>query len=179
MKTKRKTNAKEPVAAAKRVIEPLPSPVPANGFDEYDEAIIAHLRRDGRMSNRDLAGLVGLNEATVRTRIRRLEAGNSMRVVAVVDLVAMGFKFIAPVGIQVKGRPAEDVGADLAKLEQVVTVSAAIGLQDLEIQLVAREMEELDELLTQTIPAIPGVARVEGCLAMHIAKYESPWVPFI
>jgi Lrp/AsnC family transcriptional regulator, regulator for asnA, asnC and gidA len=150
-----------------------------SSFDEHDEAIIANLRRDGRLSNRELAARLGLNEATVRTRIRRMEADDAMRVVAVVDLQAMGFNFIAPVGVQVKGRSAEDVGSDLARIEQVVTVSASIGAQDLEIQLVAKEMSELDELLTNVIPAVPGVARVEASLAMHILKYESPWVPFL
>jgi Lrp/AsnC family transcriptional regulator, regulator for asnA, asnC and gidA len=155
-----------------RAVEPI------HDLDVHDEAIVNCLRVDGRMSMRDLAQQVGLNEATVRARMRRLEATDTMRVVAMVDLGAVGMKFIAPVGITVKGRSAEDVGMDLAAIPQIVTVSAAIGNQDLELQIAARSIEELDELLTSRIPAIAGVARIESALATRVMKYESPWVPF-
>jgi len=130
------------------------------------------------MSVRDLATRVGLNEATVRSRMRRLESTDTMRVVAMIDLKAVGMTFIAPVGITVKGRSAEDVGADLARIPQVVTISAAIGVQDLELQIAARSIDELDELLTRRLPETPGVARIEAALATKVMKYESPWVPF-
>ena len=127
---------------------------------------------------RDLASQVGLNEATVRSRMRRLESSDTMRIVAMVDLAAVGMKFIAPVGITVKGRSAEEVGLELARIPQVVTVSAAIGVQDLELQIAARTLEELDDLLTRRIPETPGVARIEAALSTKVMKYESPWVPF-
>lgn len=130
------------------------------------------------MSMRDLAVRVGLNEATVRARMRRLEASDTMRVVAMVDLGAVGLNFIAPVGVTVKGRSVEDVGKELAKIPQIVTISAAIGAQDLELQIAARTLNELDEILTQRIPAVPGVARIAAALATKVQKYESPWVPF-
>jgi Lrp/AsnC family transcriptional regulator, regulator for asnA, asnC and gidA len=147
-------------------------------LDAHDEAIIACLRQDGRMSVRELATQVGLNEATVRTRMRRLESTDTMRIVAMVDLGAVGFNFIAPVGITVKGRPVEDVGMDLARIPQVVTVSAAIGSQDLELQIASKNMAELDDILTRQLPAVAGVARIEASLSTKVQKYESPWVPF-
>lgn len=130
------------------------------------------------MSVRDLSTRVGLNEATVRARMRRLEAGNTMRVVAMVDLGAVGQDIIAPVGITVKGRAVEEVGRDLAAIPQIVTVSATIGLKDLELQIICRTLAELDDILMRQIPAVRGVARVEAALSMHVEKYESPWVPF-
>lgn len=147
-------------------------------LDRHDEAIVALLREDGRMSSRDLATRIGLNEATVRARMRRLEESGTMRVVAMVDLAAAGYHFVAPVGVQVKGRQSEDVGRDLAAIPQVVSVSAVLGVQDLELQILARSIAELNNLLTEVIPAVPGVARLDSALAMNVVKYESPWVPF-
>lgn len=148
-------------------------------FDRHDEEIIARLREDGRMSVRELATKVELNEATVRARMRRLEAEDAMRIVAMIDMSAVGVNFIAPVGVQVRGRSAEDVGLQLAEIPQIISISAAIGVQDLELQVACKSMEELNEILTINIPAVEGVARVEAALASTIIKYESPWVPFI
>lgn len=147
-------------------------------LDRVDECIIAQLRRDGRISNRDLARVAGVNEATIRARIRRLEASEAVRVVAMVDLAAAGFTFVAPVGIQVRGRPVADVGAELAKISQVLTVAVVIGPQDLEIQVVARDLAELAVTLTDIIAKTDGVGRITPGLALQILKYESTWVPF-
>jgi Lrp/AsnC family transcriptional regulator for asnA, asnC and gidA len=143
-----------------------------------DECIIAHLRRDGRISNRDLARAAGVNEATIRARIRRLESSDAVRVVAMVDLASAGFGFVAPVGVQVRGRPVAEVGADLAKIARVLTVAEVIGPQDLEIQVVARDLAGLAHMLTEVIAKVEGVGRITPGLAMRILKYESTWVPF-
>ncbi len=151
---------------------------PGAALDRVDECIIAHMRRDGRISNRDLARAAGVNEATIRARIRRLETSDAVRVVAMVDLAAAGFSFVAPVGIQVRGRPVSEVGADLAKIPQVLTVAVVIGPQDLEIQVVARDLAELATTLTEVIAKTEGVGRITPGLALQILKYESTWVPF-
>lgn len=164
--------AKERVAPASSRETPLLS-----ALEPIDEKIIAALRQSGRIANRDLARMIEVNEATVRTRLRKLEASNTVRVVAMRDLSAMGFDAIAAVGVQVKGRSASEVGADLAKLDHVITVNVTIGMYDLEAQVVAADVEELDRLLTQEIAHIDGVERLFPGLAMKILKYNPEWAP--
>lgn len=146
-------------------------------LDEVDDKIIATLRQSGRIANRDLARIVDVNEATVRTRLRRLEESNSVRVVAMRDLSAMGFECLSAVGIQVKGRAAADVGADLAQLEEVITVNVSIGTHDLEVQVVARDLAALDHLLTHVIAHVPGVEKLVPGLALKVLKYTPDWAP--
>ncbi|OJV28928.1 MULTISPECIES: Lrp/AsnC family transcriptional regulator [unclassified Sphingomonas] len=145
--------------------------------DEMDERIIAALRQNGRIANRDLARDLGVNEATVRTRLRRLEDADMLRVVAMRDLSAMGFEYLAPVGVQVKGRSAAAVGEDLARIERVITVNVAIGTHDLEIQVVATSLSEMQELLTEVIAKVDGVARLFPSLALKVLKYNPEWAP--
>lgn len=147
-------------------------------LDDHDESIIAHLREDGRMPVRTLAERVGLNEATVRTRIRRLEQAGIMRVVARVDLSAAGFPFSSVVGLRIKGRSIDEVGHDLIAIPEVISVLSVIGRNDLEIQIISRSTEELNTLLTERIPAIPGVVSIESALALKIYKYVQPWGRF-
>ena len=150
----------------------------ARQTDESDEAIIAVLREDGRIPVRELAQRVGLNEATVRARIRKLEKSGTMRVVAKLDLRAIGYPFTALVGLRIRGRTIDEVGQELVKIPEVISVLSVIGRNDLEIQVIARDMAMLDTLLTETIPAIDGVAGLESGLAMHIHKYVQPWGRF-
>lgn len=175
MATRRTTKSKSPTEMAAPPREPSPSPPPL--LESIDEKIVAALRQSGRMPNRDLARLIDVNEATVRSRLRKLEASNAVRVVAMRDLSAMGFDAIAAVGVQVKGRSAAAVGADLAKLDQVITVNVTIGMYDLEMQVVAKDIGELDTLLTEVIARIEGVERLFPGLSMKILKYNPEWAP--
>ena len=60
-------------------------PAPSQHMDEVDHRIVAHLRRDGRMPYKTLAKELGLTEATGRSRVRRLEERDSLRVLGVTD----------------------------------------------------------------------------------------------
>ena len=105
----------------------------AEGMDEVDHRIVALLRRDGRMPYRSIANELGLTEATVRSRVRRMEESDSMRVVAVTDIEAAGFGMLLAVGVEVEGRPASAVAEELATIDEVFSVSVVIGSHDIEI----------------------------------------------
>ncbi|MDE2436832.1 MAG: Lrp/AsnC family transcriptional regulator [Sphingomonadales bacterium] len=130
------------------------------------------------MAVRDLAQRVGLNEATVRARIRRLEQSGTMRVVARLDLGSVGYPFTALVGVKIRGRAIEDVCNDLLEVAEVISILSVIGRNDLEIQIIARSMDELNHQLTKVIPAVDGVVSLESALAMKIHKYVQPWGRF-
>lgn len=98
-------------------------------LDEQDEAIIAVLREDGRIAIRELAQKVGLTEATVRARIRRLETSGSIRIVAKRDLGAMGYPYTALVGIRIRGRTIDEVGQDLLAIPEVISILSVIRAQ--------------------------------------------------
>lgn len=146
-------------------------------LDDIDERIIASLRQNSRATYRDLARDIDANEATVRARTRRMEDSRALRLIALRDLNAMGFEALAAVGVEVKGRSAFEVGQDLARHEQITTVNVTIGFYDLEIQVIARDLKELEFMLTDVIANTPGVARVYPALALNVLKYVSEWAP--
>ncbi|PZU00303.1 MAG: Lrp/AsnC family transcriptional regulator [Brevundimonas sp.] len=146
-------------------------------LDEIDERIIAVLRRNSRASYSEVARTIGANEATVRSRTRRLEDERVLRLIALRDLRAMGFEALAAVGVEVKGRSALDVGQDLARHEQITTVNVTVGFYDLEIQVIARDLKELETMLTTVVAKTPGVARVYPALALNVLKYNPEWAP--
>ncbi len=147
-------------------------------LDDTDERIIALLREDGRMSYRALAAETGLTEATVRSRVRRMEASDAMRVVAVTDFQAAGYELMLAVSIQVDGRPPEDVAEELARIPEVFSINLVIGAYDIETLVVARNQAALPELIYQRLAGISGVAKVSPALAVDVLKNQPNTVPF-
>lgn len=146
--------------------------------DEQDDAIIAMLTEDGRMAVRELAQRVGLNEATVRARIRRLEDAGLMRVVAKLDTVALGFPITALVGLKIRGRSIDAVSRDLTEVPEILSILSVIGRNDLEIQVIAPDLAALDRLLNERILAIDGIVESEKAVATRVHKYVQPWGRF-
>lgn len=147
-------------------------------LDATDNAIIALLRGDGRLPYRAIARELGITEATVRSRVRRLEESNTMRVVAVTDIEAAGYGMLLAVGVQVEGRSPDDVARDLAEVREVFSVNVVVGAQDVEILVVAEDQAALNVLLAQRLATVPGVRRLTPALAVDVLKNQPDWVPF-
>ncbi|MYE80869.1 MAG: Lrp/AsnC family transcriptional regulator, partial [Gammaproteobacteria bacterium] len=71
-------------------------------IDGTDEAIMAVLQRDGRLSNREVARRLEISEGQVRQRLRKLFNGGAIRFDAVTDGRAMGINFVAFVKVSVE-----------------------------------------------------------------------------
>ncbi len=147
-------------------------------LDDTDHRIIALLRADGRLPYRSIARELGLTEATVRARVRRLEDSRTMRVVAVTDIEAAGYGMLLAIGVQVENRSPEDVARELAAIPEVFSVNVVVGAQDLEILMVAEDQDALHRLLQERIANMTGVRRLTPSLAVNVLKNQPDWVPF-
>lgn len=145
--------------------------------DDLDERIIALLREDGRMPTRDIAARSDTSPATVRKRIRAMEAAGFMRVVAVTDFAAAGFDLLIAIGIEVENRNAEAVGLDLADLPEVFAVNLTTGPNDLEILVAAQSFEQLATFLHKEVSQVDGIGRLTPALTVDVRKYVSEQVP--
>ena len=146
-------------------------------LDELDLKIIAALKADGRATNQDIARSLKIAPATVSARIRRLEELNAMRVVAVTDFSALGLDVLLAVGIEVQGRPAEDVAEELAKLPEVFAVHLVTGARDIEILVALRDFQELKPFLLDNVAAVRGIRSLTAGIAVDIVKFEFDRTP--
>jgi Lrp/AsnC family transcriptional regulator for asnA, asnC and gidA len=141
-------------------------------LDDLDRKIIAALKADGRATNQQIATSLKIAAATVSMRIRRMEELNALRVVAVTDFAALGYKMLLAIGVEVKGRPAEDVGKELAKLHEVFAVHLVTGALDIEILVALREFEDLQEFLLRDVAKIRGISSLTPAIAVDVIKYN-------
>ena len=147
---------------------------PAFQLDDVSKAIIEQLQQDGRRSYAAIGKVVGLSEAAVRQRVQRLIEAGVMQVVAVTDPLELGFARQAMVGVRVTG-PLEPVAEALSELEEVIYVVMTAGTYDVLAEVVSTGDEELLDLVSGRIRAIPGVRSTETFMYLKLAKQTYSW----
>ncbi len=146
-------------------------------FDETDRRILELLKANGRATNQKIARLLKVSAATVSARIRQMEDGKAMKVVAAADFEAFGYNILLAIGVEVQGRSAEAVAADLARLPQVLSVNLVTGAKDIEILLAVREFSELSEFVLDEVAAISGIRSLSPAIAVDVVKYDFDVAP--
>lgn len=145
--------------------------------DEIDSAIISELRDDGRATNQQIATKLGLTAATVSTRIKRMEDANKLRVVAVSDFSAHGYNLLMQVAVEVDGRSAADVAADLAEFPEVFAVHLVTGRYDIDMLVALRNYDELSGFMLNQLAKVSGVRSMLPAIAVDIVKYKFDVAP--
>lgn len=145
----------------------MPLPI----LDDLDHEIIDRLRRDPLISNKDVAIATGASESTIGARIRALDEAGAMRLVAVRDIRALGYQYLAHSMIEVDGDVLK-VGRALSKLPEVAMVAVFAGSPEIIIQINARTRQDLARVLQHDLGAIPGIATLDTTIALHIEKYN-------
>lgn len=146
-------------------------------LDEIDLKIIELLTRNGRTTNQQIARKLNLAAATVSARIRRLEEADAMRVVAVSDFKAFGLNALMAIGVEVEGRPAEDVAADLAALPEVFSAHLVTGRYDIELLVALHSMDDLPDFLLAKVSGIAGIRSLDPSIAVDVIRYEFDVAP--
>lgn len=144
-------------------------------IDELDRKIVERLRVDGRETNRSLAATLGVNEATIATRLRRLESARMIHVVALTDIHRLGYQCFALALISVGGRSVMAVAADLAQIPQTISVNVHTGRYDIVCAVLARDLAELGTVIGEQVPRVDGVATVRCELAVDVPRFDSSW----
>jgi Lrp/AsnC family transcriptional regulator for asnA, asnC and gidA len=147
-------------------------------IDDLDRRIVERLRVDGREPNSSLAKALKVNQATIASRLRRLDATRAMRVVTVTDIAGFGFAYFALAFITVADRSSALVGRDIAQIPDVVTVAGTTGRYDLIAIALVRTARELGLLIGDRLLGIKGVDRVRCELAAEILRFDTGWAAF-
>ena len=149
-------------------------PARTGGLDAVSKRIVEELQRDGRRSYAALAETVGLSEAAVRQRVRRLLDEGVMQIVAVTDPLTVGFTRQALVGIRADGNLRE-IADQLSALPELEYVVVCAGSFDILVELVCEDDEHLLHLLDDSIRSIEGVREAETFVYLRLVKQTYTW----
>lgn len=130
-------------------------------LNDIDARIVAALRSDGRLSNKELAARVGLPASTALARVRSLER---RRVItgyrATVDQSALGRDLQALVFVRLRPKTDEAVRAFVAQvwsIEDVVGVYLVSGADDAIIHVAVRDTDHLRAAVLERITGLGAV----------------------
>lgn len=138
-------------------------------IDAVDRAIIAELQVDGRRPFTEIARSVGMAEATVRQRVRRLERRGVVQIVAVIAPLRLGLRRVL-IGVRVRGHTLAEVERKLRVLPEVDYVAVTTGSYDLILMAACPDEESIAALVTERMRAIPGVDSLDVVTILRETK---------
>jgi DNA-binding Lrp family transcriptional regulator len=144
-------------------------------LDRIDAALVRHLQNDGRISNKELAGKVGLAPSSCLERVRRLRESGVLRGFTVnIDPAAIGVKLQAMVAVRLASHARtswEELTAALDERPEVVGIFHVSGEDDLLVHVACRDADHLRDLVLDEISSQPGVRGVQTSLVFaHLAS---------
>lgn len=154
--------------------------MPRARLDKIDKKILRTLQTDGRITNVDLAKLVGISAPPCLRRMRALEEAGYIRSYhAKLDPVSMGYG----VTIFAHVKLTSQAEADLQKFEQRVRELPMVrechivaGDVDFLLKIVAKDWDAYQNFMRTELTCMPNVTSVKSMLAMRNTKDE-PGVP--
>ncbi len=144
-------------------------------LDDLDRQIISLLREDGRRSNREVARRLGVPEATVRYRVRRLTDSGVLKIAASVDPEHLGYALTSVISVTVEPRRFVDASNAIAAMPQVMWLAITTGASDLVLTASFHNQEEMFTFVADELAHVPGISRIETSVCMKVVKKSHEW----
>lgn len=147
--------------------------------DRIDIEILRLLRKNARLSNKQLAAEVGLAPSSVHDRVKRMWAeGVLIGTYSEVDLRSMGVGLEALLMIELSKHERGTVDQfmeDVARIPEVRSARLITGRYDVVVHVVARDTRHLRDLALDQFTSRPGVARIETSIVYETrVSHELP-----
>jgi DNA-binding Lrp family transcriptional regulator len=137
-------------------------------MDELDEAIVALLETDGRLTHREIARSVGLSRSTAATRVQHLIASGQVVIRGAVHPAVLGRGALAHVSVSVHG-PAAPVAAELARRDDVPFLSLTGGPHALVAEIRSASAGDVDAVVSE-LRSLPGVSGVDTLIYVEVMR---------
>ena len=144
-------------------------------IDDVDRKILEHLSVDGRKSNREIAQELGLGEGTVRSRIKRMQENNIIKIMALSSYTGPERPQLAYIGVRADHAKVKETAEKIAQLSFVRFVATMLGRYDILVITLVKDGGELIDLVNGQIMTLPGVRHADTTLAVKALKYDYRW----
>lgn len=141
-------------------------------IDEIDIKLIDSLGRDSSTTFVELARQIGISDATVHFRVRRLMSEGVIKKFTIsLDYDLLGYDHLAFVGINFKPSVNVDATIDkLVNLEEVLELYEMHNSYDLFLKIRAKDFNQLRDIVEDKIRALPNILNTELIIALKSRK---------
>jgi DNA-binding Lrp family transcriptional regulator len=137
-------------------------------MDEVDEAIVALLEVDGRLTHRDIARAIGLSRSSAAIRVQRLLTSGQVVVRGVVHPAVIGRGALAYVSLTVRGRAAS-LAEVIARRDDVPFLSLTSGQFGLMAEVRAATPRDVDRTISE-LRSLDGVTGVDTLTYVEVVR---------
>ena len=145
-----------------------------HGVDRTDHAIIDELRRDGRLSNVELAERVNLSPSPCLRRVRALEQAGVIRGYhADIDPAALnrGFEVDVLIELTRKDRATvEEFERRIAGMDAVTECRRMFGVPDYLVRVAVADAAAYEAFYMAELAELPAIGRVSSQFTMKVVK---------
>jgi len=144
--------------------------------DKQDERLLAHLQRDGRATNQELAEATDMSASACWRRIKGLEeAGIIQGYAAMLDHEKAGFTTSAIIHVSLERHDASFVDQFVARVRdrrEVLECFATTGDADYHLRVVVRDMKAYNQFLDDFVFRLPGIRHVRTNVILKEIKND-------
>ncbi|KYH40402.1 MAG: AsnC family transcriptional regulator [Candidatus Bathyarchaeota archaeon B26-2] len=142
-------------------------------LDEVDRTILEMLQDNARVAFRRIAEKVGVSEATIFVRVRKLiNKGVIRRFTAIVAPELVGKGLTAFVLINADPKMLQDVFDSLSKIDDIYEIYDVTGSYYAIVKIRTRDREHLKRIIDE-IGAIEGIKSTETAIVLKSVKEET------
>lgn len=148
-------------------------------LDAIDRKILSILQENGRITNAELAGRVGISPPATLERVRRLERnGIIRRYVALVDPQKLGHGVMALVAVTLAVHQlssVDDFMQRIRELPEVLECYHITGEEDFLLKVYASDIEAYEGFVLQKLSRIPGINKIKTSFVLSTVKYQTAY----
>lgn len=145
----------------------------AETLDVIDFRIIDLLSKDSSTTFVDIAKHIGVSDATIHIRVRRLrEAGVIGNFTISVDNKRLGYGHLVFMGVNVGPGFAEEVTNGLSSIDEILEIHEMHNRFDLLLKIRAKNLDELREIVVNKIRSLPHILEAELMTILKTRKEE-------
>ena len=142
-------------------------------IDDINLKILDILNRDSSTPFVDIAKRIGVSDATIHIRVRRMmTTGIINKFTISVDNDLLGYDHMAFMGINISPGSADQIASDLLKIEEVLEMHEMHGKFDLLLKIRAKDLNQMREIVANKICKIPHILESELMAVLKTKKEE-------
>jgi Lrp/AsnC family transcriptional regulator for asnA, asnC and gidA len=140
-------------------------------LDDVNFKIIGILGKDSSTPFVEVAKQIGISDATVHLRVRRLtNEGIINKFTISVDNDLLGYDHLAFVGVNVEPRFAEEATDQLSNLDEVLEIHEMHGTFDLLLKIRAKDLNQMREVVENKIRKLAHILETELMTVLKTKK---------
>jgi len=121
----------------------------------------------------EVAKQIGISDATVHIRVRRLIADGLIKKFTIsVDNDMLGYDHLAFMGINIEPGFADEVTEGLLKIDEVLEIHEMHGRFDLILKIRAKDLDQMREIVVNKIRKLPRILETELMTVLKTRKED-------